>query len=99
MIVYSNKVLTKIKDCIWVASKSSIIVNRMDIRIIIKIHELLNIERTGSPKELGLKLGICERSVFNYISYMKSELEAPIIYNSRKESYCYINDCELNFKG
>lgn len=71
----------------------------MDIRIIIRIHGFLNSQRTGSPKEFALKLGVSERSVFNYISYMKSELEAPIVYDSQKESYYYTNDCELNFKG
>ncbi len=71
----------------------------MDIRIIIRLHEFLNAERTGSPKELALKLGISERTVFNYISYMKSELDAPISYDSQKESYHYTSDCELNFKG
>jgi transcriptional antiterminator len=71
----------------------------MDIRIVISIHGLLNAEQTGSPKDLALKLGISERSVFNYISYMKSELEASIIYNYQKQSYCYTKDCELNFKA
>ncbi len=81
-----------------VAVKIYKIVLSMDIRIIIRLHELLNGQITGSPKQLALKLGISERSVFNYISFMKSELNAPICYNSQKESYHYHGNCDLNFK-
>jgi hypothetical protein len=71
----------------------------MDIRIIIKIHELLKAERTGNPKELSYKLGISERTVFNYISFMKTELNAPIVFNSQTKNYNYNRVCELCFKG
>lgn len=71
----------------------------MDIRIIIKLHELLKAERTGTPKELSYKLGVSERTVFNYISFMKTELNAPIKYNSQTKCYSYERVCELNFKG
>lgn len=77
----------------------SIIVNQLDIRIIIKLDELLKAERTGNPKELSYKLGISERTVFNYISFMKTELNAPIIFNTQLKNYCYDRDCELCFKG
>lgn len=71
----------------------------MDIRIIIKLHELLKAERTGNPKELSYKLGISERTVYNYISFMKTELNAPIIFKIQSRSYCYYKNCELCFKG
>jgi biotin operon repressor len=32
---------------------------------------MLLTEQSGNPKELASKLGISERSVYNYISYMK----------------------------
>lgn len=71
----------------------------MDIRVIKKLHELIKTERTGSPKELCIKLGISERTVYNYISFMKSELNAPIIFSGQKSSYCYEGSCELRFNG
>lgn len=71
----------------------------MDIRIIIKLHELIKAERTGNPKELSQKLGLSERSVFNYINYMKTELNAPIFFNTQRKNYCYDRDCELCFKS
>jgi transcriptional antiterminator len=56
----------------------------MDIRIIILLHKLLLAERTGGPKELALKLALSERSIYNYIGFMKTELNAPIIYQVQK---------------
>ena len=71
----------------------------MDIRVIKKLHELIKTERTGSPKELCIKLGISERTVYNYISFMKNELNAPIKYSADKATYSYNGNCELRFDG
>jgi transcriptional antiterminator len=78
---------------------SSKIVKQMDIRIIKRLHELLVTEQSGIPKELASKLGVSERTVYNYISYMKKEMNAPIMFSDQKGSYCYSRDCEFNFKG
>lgn len=71
----------------------------MDIRIIKKLHEYINSERTGSPKELSNKLGVSERTVYNYISYMKVEMNAPIVFDIQKGNYLYNRPCLLIFKG
>ncbi len=71
----------------------------LDIRIIIRIHELIKAELTGSPKDLSVKLDISERTVYNYLEYMKIELNAPIVYNSQKRNYCYERECKLCFNG
>ena len=71
----------------------------MDIRIIIRLHEFLLSERTGTPKELAAKLGISERSVYNYIAFMKAEMNAPIMYDFQKGNYSYSRTCELHFEG
>jgi hypothetical protein len=71
----------------------------MDIRLIIRLHEFFLMGKTGTPKELGLKLCVSERTVFNYISYMRTELNAPIIFNIQKGSYCYSRECDLSFNG
>ena len=71
----------------------------MDIRKIIRLHKLIKIQRTGSPRELADKLGVSERSIYNYIGYMKMELNAPISYEEKKESYRYEIDCEFNLEG
>ena len=79
--------------------KSIKIVNKMDIRIIKRIHEFLVTEQSGIPKELASKLGISERTVYNYISYMKKEMNAPIIFDNHKGNYLYSKSCRLIFKG
>ena len=45
------------------------------------------------------KLDLSERTVYNYIAYMREELKAPIVYNAALSNYCYEEDCQLNFKG
>jgi len=71
----------------------------MDIRIIKKLHEYIKTERTGSPKELANKLAVSERTVYNYISYMKIEMNAPIVFDNQKGNYFYERDCLLAFWG
>ena len=71
----------------------------MDIRIIIKIHELIKFELTGSPKDFAEKISVSERTIYNYLEFMKTELHAPIVYNSSKKSYCYDGECKLRFRS
>ena len=71
----------------------------MDIRVIIKLHGLLLTNSAGNSEDLSDKLELSVRTVYNYISFMKNELNAPIIYNSQAKSYLYDRACELNFKG
>ena len=69
----------------------------MDIRIIKKIHFKILTDSTGSPKKLALKLNVSERTIYNYINYMRQELKAPIIYNRIKGTYQYETNCNINF--
>mgnify|MGYP001627289571 CR=1 FL=1 len=71
----------------------------LDVRIIIKLHDLLKSDRAGNTTELSLKLGISVRSVYNYIAFMKYELNAPIYFDTQNRKYRYERECELNFKG
>lgn len=48
----------------------------MNIKIIIRIHELITTRQTGTPKELAVKLELSERTVYNYIAYMRDELKS-----------------------
>lgn len=71
----------------------------MDIRIIKELHKFITNERTGSPKELADKLGVSERTIYSYISYMKINMNAPIVFDNQKRSYLYDRVCLLTFKG
>jgi len=71
----------------------------LDIKIIIKIHELLKADNAGNSEELSKRLGLSVRSVYNYVTFMKTELNAPIKYNSQTKNYNYDRVCELCFRG
>jgi transcriptional antiterminator len=69
----------------------------LDIRIIIELDNLIEKEITGSPKQLASRLSVTERTVYNYISFMKKALNAPIVYDYHRMSYVYNNDGEFKF--
>ena len=69
----------------------------MDIRIIIRLHDFIQLEQTGTPKDLGFKLGVSTRSLYEYIAFMKQELNAPIVYERNKQSYKYSTYCRFCF--
>jgi predicted DNA-binding transcriptional regulator YafY len=48
-------------------------------------------EITGNARELAEKLEITERSVYNYLSLMKS-MGAPIVFSISRQSYVYEDD-------
>lgn len=54
---------------------------------------------TGSPKSLASKLAISERSVYNYIAFMKKELQAPIVYSYENQTYVYSQEWEFKFNN
>ena len=64
------------------------------INKILRINTLVKLRATGSPRELADKLGISERSVYEYISNMK-ELGAPIAFSYSHNSYIYYKDGDL----
>jgi predicted DNA-binding transcriptional regulator YafY len=61
---------------------------------IARIDYLIRIKATGTPSQLAERLGMSERSVYEYINLMK-ELGAPIKFNSYRQSYYY--DTEGSF--
>lgn len=44
-----------------------------------------------------MKLNISERTIYNYINFIRKELKAPIIYNRVKGTYQYDRNCNINF--
>lgn len=57
-------------------------------RRIKRIDHLIRIKGTGNPPQLASKLGISERSIYEYLNLMK-DLGAPIKYCHVRESYYY----------
>lgn len=58
-------------------------VNRMQY-----LKELIEKERTGTPKELAKRLGISERMLFRYIENLKTS-EKPIAFCRRRKTYVF----------
>lgn len=71
----------------------------MKIELIIRIHYLINSQNTGSPKDLAKRLGLSERSVHNYIGFMRRDLQAPIKYDTNKNTYYYYEEAKFCFVG
>lgn len=63
-----------------------------------RIDSLISRGNTGSPKQLGERLGLSERAAFKYLKFMKEELDAPIEYSKSSCSYKYTKNGEFNFK-
>ena len=53
-----------------------------------RIDHLIRIKGTGTPSELAGKIGISERSTYEYIRLMK-EFGAPGLYSRQRKSYYY----------
>lgn len=70
----------------------------MDIRVIIKLHHKIVLQKTGTPKDLAHSLEISERTLYNYVLYMKEELNAHIVYDTYNKTYKYASPCKLSFQ-
>ena len=55
------------------------------------IDHLIRIKGTGTPHEFAEKIGMSERSVYEYIRLMK-EFGAPVSYSRERKSYYYLHE-------
>lgn len=61
----------------------------VDLVQISRLDRLIRRKSTGSPEQLAEKLGLSRSSLFEIISYLKEEMEAPIRYDRHRLSYFY----------
>lgn len=61
----------------------------MNINKILRIDQLIENQSTGTPDELARKVELSERAVYNYLKFMKEELNAPIVYSKAGGTYKY----------
>jgi len=61
------------------------------IKLLQKLHELINEETTGSSKELAKTLDLSKASIFRYLGTLKF-LGAQIAYSKQKRSYTYTKE-------
>jgi transcriptional antiterminator len=57
--------------------------------------QLVEKERTGSPKEVAEKLEISNRMIHNYVQLLKDNFNVPIEYNRYKKSYNFTSKGKL----
>lgn len=53
--------------------------------------ELIEKRKTGSPKELALKLGMKERMVYNVLDDLRLHLEIDIGFSTEDNSYVFFD--------
>lgn len=53
-----------------------------------RLHAFIQAEKTGTPEQLAVRLGICRRTLYNIIDELKSQ-NAPILYSRKKETFYY----------
>lgn len=51
--------------------------------------ELIEKKKTGSPKELAVKLGLKERMVFNVLDDLRLYMEKDITFSTEENSYFF----------
>ncbi|MCE2743406.1 MAG: hypothetical protein LW701_07550 [Fluviicola sp.] len=59
---------------------------------------LVEKERTGTAKAAAEKIGVSERMIFNYVNFLKNQLNAPISYNREKQSFVFTEEGKLFWK-
>lgn len=59
-----------------------------------QLHNLIAVEKTGTPEELSNLLRISKRSVHSLIKELK-DYEANICYSKSRKTYYYCNDFDL----
>jgi predicted transcriptional regulator len=68
----------------------------MNIEIVQKLLLFIKNENSGTPSELATKLNMSERMIYKYISFLKTEFNAPIKYCRKKKSYRFTENGSID---
>lgn len=71
---------------------------KVDLRLLQRLDNLIYQEGTGNANNLASRLGISRRTVFNYLEYMREDLELPIKWCDWQQSYLYEEEGRLIIK-
>lgn len=64
---------------------------------LMKLDNLIQLQKTGSAKELAHKLGVSRSQLFNYLEQLR-EMGVEIAYQKSIASYCYQGELELKIQ-
>jgi len=72
----------------------------VDLEKLDRLDNLIRRKATGCPDELAKRLGLSRSSLFEFISFLRDVMEAPIHYNKYIPSYIYTYPTKfhLNFE-
>ncbi len=70
---------------------------RKIIEILRRMDQMIRMRRTGGPEEFASRLGVSERTMYNYLSLLK-ELGAPIRFSSWMDSYEYWEEGKVSLE-
>lgn len=56
-----------------------------------QLDQLIRFKNTGNPEKLGARLGVSERTIYDYVNLMK-QFGAPVRYDRERETYYYAAD-------
>jgi hypothetical protein len=54
-----------------------------------RLDRLIRRHATGSPAQLAERLGMSRSSLFEFISFLRDEMQAPVQYSKNLNSYVY----------
>lgn len=66
------------------------------IKRITKMHKLIISEKTGTPEVFARKLSVSRSQLYNELDFIR-ELDAPVKYCKKRESFYYTSPFELIF--
>lgn len=67
------------------------------IQKMLRLHELIKQECTGTPRAMSDKLGIPERTIFWYLEELR-DMGAQISFDKIRKTYFYDNEFDIDFK-
>ena len=67
------------------------------LNLLLQLDQFIRQRGTGSPSEFARKLGISERSLYEYLKVLK-ELGAPIKFSRQDHSYYYSEEGQFHIR-
>ncbi len=67
------------------------------ISILKRMDQMIGRHSTGRPEDFASRLGISERTMYNYLEVMK-ELGAPILFSRCNNSYLYFEEGRIKLE-
>ena len=64
---------------------------KVDLKKIFYMDYLIHIRKTGTAAEFATKVGVARSTFFEYMDYMRNELNIVILYDRSANSYYYCN--------